>query len=82
MKFMERTADYSKWDHKSSKSILDELEMKSMINYIHTYIHTYIHIYIHCITLVQAVFYQTKSVTFPDQSEDCICYPIGIIFIY
>jgi hypothetical protein len=37
MKFMRRTAGYTKWDHKRNDDILKELKIESMIDYIKHY---------------------------------------------
>jgi len=37
MKFVRKTADYTKWDHKRSKTNLDILKVKQMIYYVTNY---------------------------------------------
>jgi len=37
MKFMKRTSDHTKWDHKRNENILDKLKIKPMTNYIQNY---------------------------------------------
>ena len=46
MRFMRRTASYTKWDHKRNEDILLELHIEPVLNYIHQYQNNWIqHVY-------------------------------------